>query len=391
MQTTFYNVGHGEAIFIELDNGRGIVRDFGRSKYGRWTKHSCTPSNLLRGGCITKPFPAARKVTQLDAVLSHAHEDHFNGFKLLYDRGKQDLFQNGYVPWFRMSDLGDLGGVLIKYSLLLYGYQRKQGVIKSNARNWVLAAPIMASICEKLWCVSAGYQVPHWKLPNRMLWPPVPSADYAERLKDKFDDFLLQNDLPTDFLDEDAEDIRGKLEVFYPDGEGDVIGQIHNEETIQHAIQHISRVMNRQPGRSEFQKMKTPRSVYASAYKATLDNHSLMFEIGSGRNEALFLSDANDPTVGKMLELNNLQMKRYNLIKSSHHGNRGAKKLAKKQITGNRVVNCCGPAHANWKGPCTEYLQVSSNVICTDWNDRSNAKWTNKGQYQHGNACCITI
>jgi ribonuclease BN (tRNA processing enzyme) len=91
MQTTFYNVGHGEAIFIDLGNRRGIVRDFGRSRFAKHTDFSVSIPRILSCDCcrfypwyLLKHYPHCK---QSDAILTHAHEDHFNGFRELYNQG----------------------------------------------------------------------------------------------------------------------------------------------------------------------------------------------------------------------------------------------------------------------------------------------------------------
>jgi len=388
VKTTFNNVGHGEAIFIQLDNGRGIVRDFGRAKQAKYTSTCCFPIDLLRSCRHTRKqcIPMIRKRT-LDAVLSHAHEDHFSGFKTMCDLDREGVFENAYIPWLSMENLDSLGGLLIKYSLLLYRYYDPNTRTALNAKNWLLAAPVMAYISRKLWCVSAGHNVSEWGV-SKILWPPEPSQSYQEKLRVKLVAYLSQNDpgsLFLELLNNDTEEILDVLRKFYPTSSVDQTGSEISSEDATKAIETISEVLLRRD-----RQLSSPE-VLRRAYKSTLDDHGLVFEIGDGEEKALFLSDANDATVERMLKANDIRNQHYRTIKAGHHGNRGAKRLQKHNVTAGVVVNCCGPANNNYRGPSSEYLNVSKgDVICTDWND-SGSKWTGKTSYKISNTCRIVL
>ncbi|MEI6892171.1 MAG: hypothetical protein V5783_08375 [Pontiella sp.] len=344
-----------------------------------------------------KPPICCRKV---DAVLSHAHEDHFNGFKLLYDNACKNVFENGYIPWFAMSDLDALGGILIKYSLLLYRYYSDSSIIAAHAKHWLLAAPVMASVCKKLWCVCAGDQVRSWDVPNKILWPPrpsqgqpQPSQGHEDELQKKWSAYLDKNGLPDNFLSDEAEEIQAILKRFYGTSPGNPQRDELSSEKVDQAITTINTVLTRNESRAEFSALKwsSPRHLYYKKYKPSIDNHSLIFEIGEPGNDGLFLSDAHDQTIKKMLTLNTLNDKQYKFIKSGHHGNRGAKELLAHNVSGDVVVNCCGPASSNWKGPDDNYLRVSKEVVvCLDWNNNSK-KWQNKKGYFHPQECYFRI
>ena len=393
MQTTFFNVGHGEAIFIELNNGRGIVRDFGRSRSARHTSTCCLPATLLNCCHHTRKhyIPLIRS-RRLDAVLSHAHEDHFNGFKMMHDMGWINIFENTYIPWFSMKDLNSFGGVLIKYSLLLYRCYSPSSLIATNAKHWLLAVPVMAYISRRLWSVSSGYCVQEWGV-NQFLWPPAPPQRYEEKLKQKLDAYLSQNvsnSLSLEFLHWDAQQVLDVLKEFYPSSPESQNGSEISSEQASTAIQTITSVLDQEEGRKLATRLPSPKSL-STIYKHTLDNHGLIFEIGEGCKKSLFLSDADDPTVGRMLKANKINDRHYQLIKSGHHGNRGAKKLRKHNVTSKVVVNCCGPSNNSYKGPDHEYCNVSTgDVICTDWN-YNGSKWNGKALYKIPTTCRITL
>ncbi len=75
LRCTFLHVGHGEAIVIEMPNGRTLLYDVGQSG---------APESATRA---TAGFLWSRGITHLDAVvLSHADSDHFNGLPGLLEK-----------------------------------------------------------------------------------------------------------------------------------------------------------------------------------------------------------------------------------------------------------------------------------------------------------------
>ena len=388
MITTIYNVGHGETINIRIKkNNQTIIRDFGRSRFAKHTDFSCSLARLIYCSSCFRFLYDASSVNNTDAVLSHAHEDHFNGFEMLYKLKYKNIFDNAYIPYLSKDDFNSLGGILIKYSLFLFRYYGSKNIIAANAKHWLLAAPIMATISKNLWCVTAGYQVSHWGKSNKILWPLAVPEDYVSKLEKQWNKYLEDNDESVEFLNNEAEEIRKLLMPFYSTKND---GLEFNSDTTASVINRIESILDRSFNID--QKFSSPSRLNTYAYKYTIDNHSLIFEIGDTGNEQLFLSDADDKTTNLMLNYNKIKNKNYNMIKAGHHGNRGAKALVKNGITGNSVVNSCGPAKSDWKGPDIEYKKVSEKLFCTDWNN-SSAKWiqATKIKYIIPNRCFIRI
>jgi len=323
----------------------------------------------------------------IDAVLSHAHEDHFNGFKALYDQGRRDLFENAYIPMFCMKDLNTLGGVLIKYSIFLYRYYGPSTLIGTNAKNWLLAAPVLAGLSKKLWCVNAEHHVAGWGHPNKILWPPL-QDDISQRLSERLNQYLEKNSLPEDYLNDESQNIRKQLDEFYSMQGKENEGRKYENDQIVQAISIIENVINIELDKNQKERLSNPIGLNNFAFKPTIDNHSLIFEIGGKKEQDLYLSDADDKTVVEMLHNNSISDKKYRIIKSGHHGNRGARALYNENITADEVINCCGPAHSKWNGPDISYQSVSGNLTCTDWKDGSN-KWQNKSQFTINQSCCV--
>lgn len=395
--THFFNVGHGEAMIIELDQfernrPHWIIRDFGQSRSAIKTNYSVIPSQILGlHHCSYYWHRFLRNIPHngmIDIVLSHAHEDHFNGYAELFYKGKRKIFNNAYIPALDMSTLEALGGVLIKYSLLVYRYLGPAHPYAKEAKHWLLAAPILAGLSKKVLCVYEGYQIKDWGIKNRVLWPCL-TNNITKLLKDRLDLFFEENPRRSDILDNDAEAIRLELSKFY------LMEDIENTDKHSHPIEQIDntihlieeRLGNRYEASEATAKKVT--KLYTHSYKRAIDNNGLMFEIGEGGDMLLFLSDAFDGTVAQMLKSNNIVGRHYRLIKAAHHGTRGAKALKTAGITSNHVVICCGPVRNGYKGPNVDYTQVSPNVICTDWN-HGNAKWMDIEKFSIAHANCIS-
>jgi competence protein ComEC len=75
LDVTFLSVGHGEAVVIELPDGRTVLYDAG---------HMGSPD---AGGRSIASFLWSRGITRLDAlIVSHADADHFNAVPYLLER-----------------------------------------------------------------------------------------------------------------------------------------------------------------------------------------------------------------------------------------------------------------------------------------------------------------
>lgn len=75
LRITCLDVGHGGAIFIQFPNGKNILYDV-----GSW-------QNYDAGRYIVAPFLWGQKIKTIDLViLSHEHEDHWNGLSSIIER-----------------------------------------------------------------------------------------------------------------------------------------------------------------------------------------------------------------------------------------------------------------------------------------------------------------
>src|SRR3989339_854891 len=75
LMVTCLDVGHGSAIFIQFPNGKNILYDA-----GSWQNYDV-------GKYIVAPFLWGQKIKKIDLViLSHEHEDHWNGLVSLIER-----------------------------------------------------------------------------------------------------------------------------------------------------------------------------------------------------------------------------------------------------------------------------------------------------------------
>ena len=387
MDTTFFNVGHGEAIFIELkDSKYGIIRDFGRSRSAKKTSHSITPKDI-----IDLDYCHFQTDYKFDAVLSHAHDDHYNGFSLLYKNQKRDIFENAYIPWFPMKNPDDFGCLMIQYAILLAKYYDVDSETKRNAENWLKAAPVMSTLSKKLWAVRSDYEVPHWGIKNKFLWPN-PEIQESQKIKthEYWSKFKARsNNIDNNFLDEETEAIREVLYPFYQDDVMENKRTYFDQDDPVIALNRIDNILSEPINRDIKRNMRSPLSLSNFNFKPNVDDHSIMFEIGEQGEESLFLSDAHDGAIKKMLEHNNISCRRYKLIKSGHHGNRGSEVLANKRITSQCVINCCGPANSGYYGPSSNYYKVSNNLLCTDWNDNNPDMWADKEFFKIKPQYCI--
>ncbi len=394
IRSTFFNVGHGEAIKIDIlteNIPRIIIRDFGRASSAKETITSMSVESVINiATCCCFPLfsnPGGQLFPKIDAVLSHAHEDHLNGFKKLFDDGARKIFSHAFIPMLEMSNLDSHGGMLIKYALFFYRYFEPTNINARRARKWLVATLVMAGLSHKLRCVAANQQVSEWgRSRNKILWPMLESHD-SHVLKRRFDNFLKKHGLSNQLFDKDAESLREILSPYYAFGEE---GHEFGIDQVKKDIKAIYRIIDSPMSKEE--RAKIPRvSMYhfnCNVFQRAIDNHGLVFEIGPEGNQQLFLSDAHDSAVRKMLEINDICEKHYQIIKAGHHGNRGAQALCVKKITADEVVICCGPAQSNYNGPDIAYAGVSSRLTCTDWNNSSD-KWKNKERYLVSSASCI--
>jgi len=113
LMMTCLDVGHGCAIFIQFPNGKNILYDVGSWK------------NYDVGRYIVAPFLWGQKIKKIDLViLSHEHEDHWNGLVSLIERFSiKSVFSqyNFFASNTGKKMLSDLDNKGIDTAILSYG------------------------------------------------------------------------------------------------------------------------------------------------------------------------------------------------------------------------------------------------------------------------------
>src|SRR3989337_1426488 len=113
LMITCLDVGHGCAIFIQCPNGKNILYDVGSWK------------NYDVGKYIVAPFLWGQKIKKIDLViLSHEHEDHWNGLLSLIERFSiKSVFSqyNFFASNTGKKMLSDLDNKGIDTAILSYG------------------------------------------------------------------------------------------------------------------------------------------------------------------------------------------------------------------------------------------------------------------------------
>ncbi len=377
-QLRVFNVGHGETMFLHLDNHVDVIRDLGRSKYAIPTDTSISIDRVLE--CCHYRFcfhPFQKEPT--DTVLSHAHEDHFNGFIIIHKEGFRKIFRNSYIPWLDFNTVNSLGGQILKLSLYLYTYLNLNHPVGIKIKNWILIAPILLELSKRLYGVCSGYNITNWQPVGQILWPPPPAHNYysnkvtniSNRISE-IENNINDPELIADFTKHIYEPIFSNLKRIYPEKSD---GYTLNENIENTGVDIITeRLDQTESFRQRFGQARIKTGTILS-HTWTLDDHSLVFQLAENSTPtSLFLSDLTAKRIDQMLSLNNLSNIEYNLIKSAHHGTRFSNKLMRNNITAKQILHCCGPAHPNWYGPNDQYSNISSDIICTDWKNNS-TRW----------------
>ncbi|MEN8147710.1 MAG: hypothetical protein ABFR02_08850 [Campylobacterota bacterium] len=371
MRTIFYNVGHGEAIKIKLEH-KIIIRDFGQAlstkKYIGNPRH-----NLLDIDCLVSYLIkeiSQNKSKTYDAIVSHAHEDHYNGFEKMYKMNpKYKFFENSYIPWlpFGLKTKG-LNSYLL--SLLIILSMSKHSKTRDYARRWLFLAPKMSALSKHIIPVKQGYSEPNWRIQNRFLWPSDKVLTTSSSL---LEESFLVNHIDS-VLTPISNQFREILSKYFDD-------EIQGESFSTEDIEHMEALLKDNEARINI--IRREETVLFNLLKLELDNHSVVFEIGEEDEKSLFLSDAYNPTVSRIINLNKLNNYHYKFIKTGHHGTRGENALFKQNITAKCLVSCSGPANNRWSGPSLAYNKLlspsSSKHYCLDWNYI--AKWNKIGIY----------
>ena len=120
LMLTCLDVGHGCAVFVQFPNGKNILYDAGSWK------------NYDVGKYIVSPFLWSQQIKKIDLViLSHEHEDHWNGLLSLVERfsvksvfSQRHLFAS-YTGKKILSSLGSKGidTAALSYGEMLKGFE----------------------------------------------------------------------------------------------------------------------------------------------------------------------------------------------------------------------------------------------------------------------------
>lgn len=368
-----WNVGHGDAIRFRLSSQCTLIRDFGRSVHSRTTQTSSTLRNVVA-------TPLLRHGNHV-AILSHPHEDHFNGFEYLWAQQNTRVFSRCFIPWLDFETVSSLGMGMTRLSVYLYAYSWPGYKPQRNAAHWLRAAPVMASLSKRLRGVQAGYQCSIGKRQFRFTWPPGPkSADEVpdpslsaiDRVLDSLRESLPQEiDPPISAVDEASERLFKILSAYYladpPTGDN-AVEDISSIDAILETL-GVRRAPPDGPADPKIiQRVASPWAVH----KREVDNRSIVFTVD---NRILMLSDLDGDCIDSMCRSYLRPIRVCNLLKSSHHGTRFGTELVNSLLSTKTVLHTCGPAHQLYSGPTPAYDQLNpTEVLCTDWY-RNSAKW----------------
>lgn len=360
----FFNVGHGEAILIKYPNLR-IIRDFGRSPFAKDTAFSCHIEKLAYHWVTNRTLYANDNITDI-AILSHLHEDHFNGFIELHKNYNQKFFKKAFIPWLSFDELNAVGGFILQINLFLARFYCNTPYQNNNQYKKTLKIiPVLFDLSEELYCVRAGHTFNEIPDKNNVYWPSLNSNEVDSKDLDDFNDIINSclHERNVGAFKEDSQQLLERIKFLI-----DNKSINHNPQNTIDFIDFISeKVLDKRPTQKESERLRDMSSKY-------IDNNSIIFAI---EDKALFLSDADDKCVSDAL--NGITACEYKYIKAGHHGNRGARALNALNFKSDEVICCCGPAHRKWWGPSVDYLTIGKNY-CTDWNDNSD-RWSNKNLF----------
>ena len=356
MQHTFYNVGHGDTIFIEPNGNEKklIVRDMG----------CCSSINTNKGmqaalddinQCIASGFI-------IDVIISHAHIDHYKGIKKLYDDGKRKIFRNTYIPYLATSDRNSLLWSVFVISVGMYLYLptfSRYSYYYAKAKHWLLLAPIMADLSIQVIGVSNASKGLNLSGANlNFLWPPehafFPLS--LKQLNNLVRELFANDDFNNDGFQDFCNELHSQIMQCF-DGEGT---ENHTSEILRRLEEKRKQVLN--SSNSEFFIECLQKDNIRDCYEQCVDNHSIVFNIAE---EALYLSDLKEDAMDEMFKQcgNRIGMK-YSLLKSAHHGTRICDELKKRRF--DRIVHCCGKGNSGYGRPISDYIQMSPLVVHMD-------------------------
>ena len=366
-----WNVGHGEAMRIDFENGLSVVRDFGRHRQAK-----STPTSIRVQDVIAAPLVMPNRQTV--AILSHAHEDHFSGFREMYRRGHRPVFEECYIPWLDFSTAGALGWQVVMLGLYLFAYYGKGTPAAITTENWTEAAPLMAALGVRLRGVAAKYSFQWDGAEARVLWPPHPTqADWWDNHKRLIDRTLrdIRRQVGkgdrggvVDVVEESARAISTVLGGYY---NPEFAALQFDEGRIKSDLKVIESKLTLLGERSIQHNLALDRTFSAASAgrRSFIDDHSLVFEIG---RSALFLSDLHGASMDMMARQYMDKTRNYALMKSAHHGTRlGHLEFRKAVGRARDILHCCGPASSVFHAPIDDYRCFApERIISTDYHPK---------------------
>ncbi len=377
MKTTFFNVQHGDAIFIDFGD-RGLVRDFG-------TLSPTSQKYVQKLASFLVKFQKNCGDYSLEAMLTHPHLDHYSGFEYMLTRlNAKKFFSISYIPWLDFSTIKSLHAFYLRLGLLhLYIFPTRR-TTNQKIIDWIKMAPLMADLSKWLLGVEENALLPHKNYQEKILWPPrcyyISGSRNIDGVIDLYFNFLdvfmneFLNDSQRNIFEKRFKKIYDILSSIYTDGKHEnppnllpsIMEELNQIEPFD--LENVDYLILRLF--SNFCRLKMQRNI---------DDHSIVFKIDE---EALFFSDLHSGPIGK-IAMKHLVNQKFKLMKSAHHGSRFGAKMPKSNCTASKIVHSCGPSPYNYDGPDVRYCQLltqqtppnyANDIICTDWN-YSSSKW----------------
>lgn len=362
----FANMGHGEAIAFEI-NGQWYLRDFGEYTKRENIHTACHVETILSGGCsrcIFTQFKNATGENRWNAILSHAHRDHFSGFKSLYNQNQKNgitkkVFKKAYLPnlYQNKASLHELADE-IKSCVIIRTFS-KNSLERENAGNFLIYHSVMAALADEIVFADSNTSI-GGASPN--FFAPLAKQDYIEHnkndndLKIALEYFFTKNKISDTLksqIDEVTNNILGIIQKYYADKSIPPEKAADDYKQILNALDSITRGKN--------------ISLFTLPFWSNqdIDDNSLIFSIGESE-KWLFLGDTSDSALEKILTVNKFKSQYYG-IKAGHHGTRGGDTLRKFHINCEKSIICTGKGHYALTSPQASYKEISKQCIAFDY------------------------
>lgn len=385
MKISFYNVGHGDAIFVNFGNG-GLIRDFG-------TLTSSLKKRVEELAHLAFNYTKRNPNYYLDAFLSHPHEDHCSGFYYLHQSlNARKIFRNTYIPWLDFSNDNSIHGYFLKIGLMYLYFISSSNPIGKRIKEWITMAPLMSDLSIRLYGVSEGCNINGWPCSGKILWPPnytsvkdaISFLQSRNRVHNNSNEILTDNDFISHFEEELDEKTKRIFRDLYDElknalSEINIDGSHENSSNNYQKIDNIlSKIPTHNIGMLSQYSLFSLKRYCENAMLKNIDNHSIVFKID---DYALFFSDLQAGCINKIVS-NHLRGGKFKLIKSAHHGSRFGENLKKYNCLAQKIIHCCGLSNSNYSGPTADYCDIllsqnintsANDIICTDW--VNNSKW----------------